>query len=142
MVMLAAQLGLRVSEISRVHADDLDVDVLLVHGKGGKEREVPVLDVWLLRRLEAVEGWAFPNGHGGHLSPGHVTRLLSAALPGRWTAHTLRHRFATDALAGSNDLLAVMRLLGHSKPETTMRYTEVVDERMRRAARAALGGAA
>lgn len=142
MVMLARHCGLRVSEISQVHRDDLEDDVLLVHGKGSKERQVPVLDEWLLSRLRGSEGWLFPNGRGGHLSPGHVCKLLSRALPGRWTAHPLRHRFATDALAGTNDLLAVMELLGHSRPETTMIYTEVVNDRLRRAARAALDTAA
>lgn len=142
MVMLGRNCGLRVSEIAQVHRDDLADDVLLVHGKGSKERELPILDDWLLSRVRAAEGWLFPNGRGGHLSPGHVSKLVSRALPGRWTAHPLRHRYATDALAGTNDLLAVMQLLGHSRPETTMIYTEVVNDRLRRAARAAMGDAA
>jgi hypothetical protein len=55
----------------------------------------------------------FPNGAGGHLTPGHVGKLIARVLPGDWTAHTLRHRYATRAYRGSHDLRAVQRLLGH-----------------------------
>lgn len=137
MGMLAAYAGLRAGEIARVHSDDLVGDELLVHGKGGKVRAVPVVDVELLARLRLVDGWAFPNGRGSHLSPGHVTKLLSAALPGIWTAHTLRHRCGTVAYAETRDLLAVGALLGHSRPETTQRYVKMPDDAVRAAARAA-----
>ncbi len=141
MGMLAAYGGLRAAEIARVHSDDLIGDELLVHGKGGKVRGVPIVDPVLLGRLQLVEGWAFPNGRGGHLSPGHVSRLLSAALPGTWTGHTLRHRCGTVAYAATRDLLGVMELLGHSRPETTQRYVLVPDDAVRAAARAAAGAA-
>lgn len=137
MVMLAALGGLRCAEIAQVHSDDLDADVLLVHGKGGKVRPVPIVSARLLDRLLGVSGWAFPNGHGSHLSPGHVSRLLSAALPDHWTGHTLRHRCATVAYAGSRDLLAVGAFLGHSRPETTQRYVRMPDDAIRAALRAA-----
>lgn len=123
MGMLAAYGGLRVSEISRVHGSDLLDDVLIVKGKGGKVREVPVISPALLARLKAVgDDWAFPNGLGSHLSPGHVSRLLSRALPGRWTGHTLRHRMGTQAYRGSHNLIGVKEVLGHSRLETTQRY--------------------
>lgn len=124
MIGLAAFAGLRCAEIARVHGQDLAGDVLRVHGKGGKVRDVPVLPR-LLDRLQAVEGWAFPNGHGSHLTPGHVSRLLSRALPEGWTGHTLRHRLATAAYAGTRDLLAVSALLGHSRPELEQLAREV-----------------
>jgi integrase/recombinase XerC len=138
MAMLAAYGGLRAAEVARVHGRDLLGDVLTVHGKGGKVRAVPVVSYPLRRRLEAVgDGWAFPNGRGGHLSPGHVSRLLSRALPEGWTAHTLRHRMATTAYAGTRDLLAVGAVLGHSRPETTQRYVLLPDDALRRAVAAA-----
>jgi integrase/recombinase XerC len=135
MVMLAAYAGLRACEIAQVHSDHLDGDVLRVKGKGGKVREVPIVHELLLERLRDVRGWAFPNGLGSHLSPGHVTRVVSRALPEGWTCHTLRHRMATAAYAGSRDLLAVGSLLGHSRPETTQRYVRMPDDAVRAAAR-------
>lgn len=137
MAMLAAYSGLRRAEIARVHADDLVGDLLLVRGKGGKLREVAIVHVEQLARLEAVEGWAFPNGRGSHLSPGHVGRLLSRAMPAGWSAHPLRHRAGTTAYAGTRDLLAVQQFLGHSRPETTQRYVRLPDDAVRAAARAA-----
>lgn len=137
MAMLAAYLGLRAGEIARVHSSHLVGDELVVKGKGGKVRAVPVVSGELLARLRLLEGWAFPNGHGSHLSPGHVSRLLSEALPEGWTAHTLRHRCGTVAYAATRDLLAVGALLGHSRPETTQRYVLLPDDAVRAALRAA-----
>lgn len=137
MVLLAAYAGLRAAEIARVHADDLVGDELVVRGKGGRVRAVPIVEPSLLLRLRQLDGWAFPNGLGSHLSPGHVTKLVSAALPDGWTCHTLRHRFASAAYAGTRDLLAVGQLLGHSRPETTQRYVRLPDDALRAAARAA-----
>lgn len=137
MAMLAAYAGLRCAEIAQVHRRDLVVDELLIHGKGGKVRVVPIVEERLLSRLGQVRGWAFPNRQGSHLSPGHVSRLLSAELPDDWTAHTLRHRCASVAYAGTRDLLAVGAMLGHSRPETTQRYVKMPDDALRAAARAA-----
>lgn len=137
MVMLAAWGGLRAAEIARLHSRDLVGDELLVKGKGGKVRPVPIVDPRLLVELQRVEGWVFPNGLGGPLTPGHVSRLLSAAMPPGWTAHTLRHRCATVAYAGTRDLLAVSQLLGHSRPETTQRYVRLPADALRAAAAAA-----
>lgn len=141
MLMLAAFGGLRACEIARVHRDHLVEDLvghsLHVLGKGRKERFVPVAGD-LLERLLEVKGWAFPNSRtGDHITPGYVSFLLSKGLPEKWTAHTLRHRYATSVYAGTGDLFALMELLGHSRPETTMRYTKVPGVRVRAAAAAA-----
>lgn len=133
MAMLAAYGGLRAAEIAQVARNDLQGDVLTVVGKGGRVRAVPVVNRRLLARLHRVEGWAFHNGRGGHLSPGHVSRLLSGAMPAGWTAHTLRHRMATTAYHGTRDLLAVGAVLGHSRPETTQRYVLLPDDALRAA---------
>lgn len=138
MVELGALAGLRAGEISRVHADDLSGDLLLVHGKGGKEREVPIADGHLLAALRTCDGWLFPNvQRGGHLSPNHVSKILSRLLGAPWTAHTLRHRFGTRAYAGSRDLLAVSQLLGHASTDTTLIYVRMPDEHLRTAVLAA-----
>lgn len=137
MAMLAAYGGLRCAEIAQVHSSHLIGDELTVKGKGGKVRVIPILDPQLLGRLQLLDGWAFPNGYGGHLTPGHVSRLLSRELPEGWTAHTLRHRCGTVAYAATRDLLAVGALLGHSRPETTQRYVLMPDDAIRAAARAA-----
>lgn len=139
MIRLAAQAGLRRGEIARVHTHDVVDDPLLggyalrVRGKGDKLRVVP-LNRGLAAELRAQPaGWVFPSPAGGHLTPAHVGKLVSAALPGRWTTHTLRHRFATRAYGVDRDLRAVQELLGHSKPETTAIYTAIPDDAKRRA---------
>jgi integrase len=137
MAMLAAYGGLRAGEIAVVHSRDLVGDELVVHGKGGKVRGVPIVDERLLSALQRVDGWAFPNGQSSHLSPGHVSRLISRELPEGWTAHTLRHRCASVSYAATRDLLAVGALLGHSRPETTQRYVAMPDDALRAVARAA-----
>ena len=78
-------------------------------------------------------GWVFPGVVGWHLSADRVGVLMSRALPPGWTAHTLRHRFATRAYAGSRDLLSVQALLGHSSPTTTRDYVQLPDDALRAA---------
>ena len=138
MLALAAYAGLRAGEIARVHTSDVVDGRLYVHGKGGRTRVVP-LAAHLALMLPAEGGWVFPNGRGSHLSPGHVTRLVSRALPEGWTAHTFRHRLATRAYAGTRDLLAVSELIGHSRPETTQRYVLLPDDALVAAVAAAAG---
>lgn len=131
MIELGAYAGLRCCEIAHVHADDWDGRVLVVVGKGRKSRRVPIRHEGLMRRLDDLDGWAFPNRWTGQpLTPGHVSRLLSAALVQTWTGHTLRHRFGTVALDGTKDLLAVGQVMGHSRPETTQRYCRVDQDRL------------
>lgn len=144
-ISLALYAGLRRAEIAGLHTRDLCPDSLLVMGKGRKERRVPLhpqlaslLRVELDRRhagqpapgwpsTPAADGWLFPS----HPDPSHplsarrLGTLMTAALGGEWTAHTVRHRFATEAYAAERDLRAVQELLGHSNPETTARYAAV-----------------
>ena len=141
MVSLAAHLGLRRGEIARIHADDLFEDLtgwsLIVHGKGGKDRTVPIGGEILDALRARGPGWAFPSPIGGHLTEHHVGKLIGRVLPDGWTAHTLRHRFATVAYAGTRDLFAVQELLGHSRPETTRGYVLLPRESLRSAVAAA-----
>lgn len=143
MLMLAGYGGLRRAEIAQVHPADFlwDQGELLVHGKGRRQRLVPLhpdLEAAVRDELErraaggrgtgfrywhgcTVDGFLFP-GKGGHLTADTVGRVLERLLAGPWTGHTLRHRFATKAYEPERDLRAVQELLGHSKPETTARY--------------------
>lgn len=126
MLTLAVREGLRRGEISLIHSDDLIPDLvgwsLRVHGKGRKERIVPLSDdvAAMLRALPS--GWAFPGFSDGHLSAGHVGVLMARSLPDDWTAHSLRHAFATRAYRATGNLAAVQEILGHESPETTRGY--------------------
>lgn len=140
MIHLAWRCGLRRGEISQVAGTDLlrdtHGDALVVHGKGRKERIVPIpedLAGRLLRACQTGGGWAFPGAIDGHLSARRVGELVTEALPEGWTCHTLRHRFGTTCYAADGDLLAVQILLGHAKPETTQLYVELPRESLRRA---------
>ena len=135
---LAAYAGLRRAEIAQVHARDLLPDLvgwsLRVHGKGGRQRVVP-LPAWLAEQVEqrAAGGWLLPGDDHGHLSARWVGKLATDALPGHWTLHTLRHRFASRAYAGGRDLIAVQQLLGHASVATTQRYVRPPDDALRAA---------
>ena len=128
---LGACAGLRASEIAAVHGRDVLDDgtgvSLMVAGKGGRVRRVPLAD-WLARAVVAAcnggGGWCFPSKYGGHLSGAHVSKLAAVVLRDGWTLHTLRHRFATSAYSAERDLLAVQRLLGHASVATTQRYAD------------------
>jgi integrase len=147
MLRLAGEAGLRRAEVACVHTRDLievdDVAQLVVRGKGGKRRVLPLsTSLADVVRLGAAghtpgmppRGWIFPNGIGGHLTAGHVGKLVAKALPDDWSMHTLRHRFGTRAYRGSHNLRAVQTLLGHESPLTTERYTAIDDDETRAAA--------
>lgn len=147
MARLAAEAGMRRAEVARCHRDDLVLDIsgyaLIVHGKGEKQRIVPITD-----RLAAdienhcARGYLFPGVTADeHLSAMHVGKLVGALLPPGWSMHKLRHRYASKGLAGTGDLLAVRDALGHASVATTQRYTATSDARVRRVAEAASGGA-
>ena len=146
MLRLAREAGLRRAEIARVHAGDLIEDMLgvslLVHGKGNRQRVVPLADglaAELLARFELHgDGFAFPGDIAGHLSPEYVGKLMARALPGKWTAHPLRHSFAGATYLVDRDVFAVQELLGHASPATTRRYVpRANDEHLRRTVNAA-----
>lgn len=142
MLRLAALAGLRRAEVAAVHTSDVFVDLdggwsLRVLGKGRRTRLVPLGDQLAVEVLDRPAGWVFPSSNGGHLSPPYVGKLVSRRLGPGWTAHTLRHRFASRAYAADRDLRAVQELLGHTKLETTQTYTEIPSGAKRRAVEAA-----
>lgn len=137
MVRLSAEAGLRRGEVARVHSRDLVSDLLgrslIVHGKGGKQRIVPLSDSLAEVVAAAGAGWVFPGADHGHLSAQWVGRLVGRALPPGVTMHSLRHRFASMAYSGTHDLVAVQSLLGHASPAVTLRYVAVPDASLRAA---------
>lgn len=137
MLRLAAQHGMRRAEIVQVHTrrdviPDLTGWSLIVHGKGDKDRIVPLLDDVAEQLLAMPAGYAFPGEHQGHMSPRWCGTLINRLLPDPWTIHKLRHRAATRWDEASNhDLLVVSQLLGHSSVATTQLYVLTQRHRLR-----------
>jgi integrase/recombinase XerD len=141
--------GLRVSELVAlpVSAARKDQRMLMVRGKGGKERMVPLNDaakremaayLALLPEDTAKSKWLFPSfGEGGHLTRQHFARELKelAAASGIATSnispHVLRHAFASHLLHNGADLRVVQTLLGHADISTTQIYTHVIEDRLK-----------
>ncbi|RMH52028.1 MAG: recombinase XerD, partial [Alphaproteobacteria bacterium] len=137
--------GLRASELAALPAAALRgaPGMILVRGKGGRERMVPLSEPaqrataeWLaLRDAEApASPWLFPaRSRSGHMTREAVFQLmrmlaLRAGLdPAQVSPHVLRHSFATHLLAGGADLRAIQMLLGHADLCTTEIYTRVLD---------------
>lgn len=143
MIRLGREAGLRACEMATLNSrdifEDLDGWSVTVHGKGGRDRDVPLTPRLALELRGRGPGWTFPGKQDGHLSAAYISKLLSRALPGEVTGHQLRHRFATDAYAAERDLRAVQILLGHSTPTTTAVYTAIPETALRRAVLAAAG---
>ncbi|WP_289097464.1 tyrosine-type recombinase/integrase [uncultured Bifidobacterium sp.] len=135
MVLLAATCGLRRGEICRVQSADVITGThgehsLIVHGKGGKQRIVPLTEE-LAQAITAAGGYLFPGRWGGHVEESYVGKRVSRLLPPGYSCHKLRHRFATVAYTDSHDMLAVARALGHSSTDTTQAYVALPEEALR-----------
>jgi integrase/recombinase XerD len=137
--------GMRVSELVSLRRGAVmrDASFLTIHGKGNKERIVPIND----RARDAIKAWLttldpgpwlFPaSGEEGYLSRQVFARDLKS-LAGRAgisstrvAPHVLRHAFASHLLQGGADLRVVQTLLGHADISTTQIYTHVLDEKLR-----------
>ncbi|MBI2878323.1 MAG: tyrosine recombinase XerC [Candidatus Rokubacteria bacterium] len=137
--------GVRVGELAGLDLDDLDLSgaTLRVHGKGGRERIVPIggkaleaLRVYLARRGRG-EGPLFQNRLRGRLTVRSLHRIVrararAAGLYRAVTPHTLRHTFATHLLDEGADLRLIQELLGHARLATTQRYTHVSADHLMR----------
>lgn len=138
MLRLANELGMRRGEVAQVHPEhDLVQDLvgwaLIVHGKGTRQRVIPLPDDLAQLLREAPAGYLFPSPNGGHLSPHWVGTLVSRALPDGTTMHQLRHLCATEVHDQTHDLRLVQTLLGHASLATTQRYVAVDDSKIREA---------
>jgi integrase/recombinase XerD len=143
--------GLRVSELVSlpVSAAARSAQMLVVRGKGGKERLVPLNDaakaamrdyLALLAEQapEAKSKWLFPSfGETGHLTRQHFARELKTLALGtglrgdQVSPHVLRHAFASHLLHNGADLRVVQTLLGHADISTTQIYTHVIEDRLK-----------
>jgi integrase/recombinase XerD len=142
--------GLRVSELTALDVDDVDLEggSVRVLGKGCKERDVPIgryatdaIDAYLRRVRPSLasprsRAAMFLNLRGGRLTRQGVAGILARAvrasgLERRVTPHTLRHSFATHLLEGGADVRIVQELLGHASVATTQVYTLVTREHLR-----------
>lgn len=139
---IAVETGMRRAEVARLNRSDVEghpgTYQLHVVGKGSHERVVPISDDLAGLILGHPPGYLFTGATPGKpMTPAHLGALMTRVLPGGWTAHTLRHRFASRAYEASRDIRAVQELLGHVSPVTTAIYTKVPDGAMRQAASAA-----
>ena len=143
--------GLRVSELVALPASSArrDQRMLVVRGKGGKERLVPLnsqakramteyLELRASTDNDAQSKWLFPSfGEQGHLTRQHFARELKSLgqacgiQPARLSPHVLRHAFASHLLHNGADLRVVQTLLGHADISTTQIYTHVLEERLK-----------
>ena len=142
--------GMRVSEVTGVRLADVDFKrgLILVYGKGAKERYVPVyekllkkLDAWLSSRQNdfvrgSDPGWLFLNRRGEGLTRQYVWQMIKeycerAGIDKDISPHTLRHSFATHLLSGGADLRTIQIFLGHENIVTTEIYTHVTDDAKR-----------
>jgi integrase/recombinase XerC len=139
--------GLRVSELCGLDVDDVDLaaGLVLVTGKGDKQRRVPIHAAC----AAAVAAWRdgarakmatptspaaalFFNRRGRRLGPRDVHRLLAQRAGAPLHPHALRHTYATHLLEGGADLRVVQELLGHANLTTTQVYTHVSKDRLQR----------
>lgn len=143
--------GSRISEAVGLDLDDIDVRdrSVLLRGKGGKQRLVPVgrpavaaLDAYLVRGRPGLAGRGrgtaavFLNARGGRLSRQSAWQVLQdaaerAGITAKVSPHTLRHSFATHLLDGGADVRVVQELLGHASVSTTQIYTLVTVNTLR-----------
>jgi integrase/recombinase XerD len=151
LVELLYATGLRVSELVALplSAARRDARVIVVRGKGNKERMVPLNDAakramtaYLALAAEtgsaAASKWLFPSfGDSGHLTRQHFARELKALAgaaglrAAQLSPHVLRHAFASHLLHNGADLRVVQTLLGHTDISTTQIYTHVLEERLK-----------
>lgn len=145
MIELLYASGLRVSELCELPLSANLGNKLLVHGKGAKERLIPMheaaqdaLHKWLNVRGDIDSKYIFPTNS----QTGHITRdgffkilkkcaVLSGIDPHRVSPHVLRHSFASHLLANGANLRVIQTMLGHEDISTTQIYTHVLPEKLR-----------
>lgn len=145
MIELLYASGLRVSELCELPITGILGDKLLIHGKGAKERIVPMhagaiaaLQKWLAVRDDDTSKYVFPGiGKSGHMTRDGFFKILKKCAvlagidPHRVSPHVLRHSFASHLLAGGANLRAIQTMLGHEDISTTQIYTHVMPEQLR-----------
>jgi integrase/recombinase XerD len=142
--------GLRASEVVGLEVTDVDLDrgFVRAHGKGSKERIVPLgreAAAATRRYLQSgrpdlvgvrAESKLFVNQRGGGLTRQGLYKIIqrharAAGLDGKMSPHTLRHTFATHLLSGGCDLRSVQEMLGHADVSTTQLYTHLSNDEIK-----------
>ena len=137
--------GLRVSELCELPMSGILGNKLLIHGKGAKERLVPMHDAaihalnkWLDVRGDTNSKYVFPSsGKTGHITRDGLFKIIKKCAvlagidPNQVSPHVLRHSFASHLLAGGANLRAIQTMLGHEDISTTQIYTHVMPERLK-----------
>ncbi len=145
MIELLYASGLRVSELCELPISGILGNKLLIHGKGAKERLVPMHDAaihalnkWLDARGDINSKYVFPtNSKSGHITRDGFFKILKKCAvlagidPNRVSPHVLRHSFASHLLAGGANLRAIQTMLGHEDISTTQIYTHVMPEKLK-----------
>ena len=146
--------GVRVSELCSIEIDDIDYinKQVIVLGKGGKERYLPLHDLIIdalliyvnearlelqIKNKKSISNKLFLNHHGGDLTPRGVRVILENIVKKtsdnfHISPHMLRHSFASAMLNGGADLVTVQELLGHENLSTTQIYTHISKEQVKK----------
>lgn len=131
-------LGLRLGELLAMNREDVQAEQILIHGKGGKDRLLPMPEFIRKPLIELLELMPerkstgeplFTNPRGHRLSARTVQKVVAEirfkmGMPDTVTPHALRHSFASHLLASGAELRSVQTLLGHTSLDTTQRYLD------------------
>lgn len=137
--------GLRISEVLNLRKSNLNSSDIIIIGKGGKQRLIPISEetLSLLNKLVSLSphdhserNFVFLGKRGKRLRPEIIQRMIrnlrgELMLPDKTTPHSLRHTFATNLLENMVDLRTIQELLGHSSLSTTQKYTKVSFENLK-----------
>ncbi|MDR1234178.1 MAG: tyrosine recombinase [Holosporales bacterium] len=146
--------GLRISELVSLTLDSITINpdtehmTLIVRGKGGSERWIPLNDIATQtireylssrRNQECTSKFLFPsNSRSGHCTRQGFAKILKKLTidvgihPSKVSPHVVRHAFATHLLANGADILTIQKLLGHKDVSTTQIYTHVANEQIKK----------
>ncbi|ORI66731.1 tyrosine-type recombinase/integrase, partial [Leuconostoc mesenteroides] len=143
--------GIRVAEIAGLTLSQLDFSqrLVLIHGKGNKDRYVPfghfaenimkeyITDLRASLTVNQEHEYVFVNHRGEPITPAGITYILNqlmqrSALTGKIHPHMLRHTFATHLINRGADMRTVQELLGHVNLSTTQMYTHVTRESLQK----------
>ncbi|MFX0013749.1 MAG: site-specific tyrosine recombinase/integron integrase [Promethearchaeota archaeon] len=140
--------GMRVSELTNLNIEQIDLKEKIIHivgGKGGKDRIIPlpngiikILEDYITTRENTQDPALILNRSGNRLTPRSVQRIVKKykeaadLLERDVTPHTLRHAFATHLLSNAVDIRIIQELLGHASLSTTQLYTHVSLEHLRK----------
>jgi len=143
-IELALGTGLRVSEISQLKLEDIDLkrggnSLIVRHGKGDKSRVVKFSSKLKSLILEYIKyrdkdsEYLFPSERQDYMSSNGIQKVFKkwakkAGLPARYSIHSCRHYYATALLKVSKNLRLVQMQCGHQNPQTTTVYAQVLDE--------------